>query len=73
MANSETEVYELLKLFDSSGDEYDKKISSSLCTDPPPPPPPQRGEFCSLATIKAWVILSVLLANKGEINDHVGH
>ena len=72
MANFETEVYELLKLFDSSGDEYDKKISSSLCTDPPPRPP-QRGEFCTLATIKAWVILSVLLANKGEINDHVAH
>ena len=72
MANFETEVYELLKLFDSSGDEYDIKISSSLCTDPPPPHP-LKGEFCSLATIKAWVILSVLLANKGEINDHVGH
>ena len=36
MANFETEVYELLKLFDSAGDKYDKKISSSLCTDPPP-------------------------------------
>ena len=71
MANFETEGYELLKLFDSSGDEYDKKISSSLCTDPPP----QRGEFMlsTLTTIKAWVILSVLLANKGEINDHVAH
>ena len=48
MANFETEVYELLKLFDSAGDKYDKKISSSLCTDPPP----QRVEFCTLASIK---------------------
>ena len=39
MANFETEVYELLNLFDSSGDKHDEKISSSLCTDRPPPPP----------------------------------
>ena len=32
MANFETEVYEVLKLFDSSGNKYDEKISNCSST-----------------------------------------
>ena len=32
LANCETEVYELLKLFDSSGDKHDEKISNCSST-----------------------------------------
>ena len=32
LANCETEVYELLKLSDSSGDKHDKKISNCSST-----------------------------------------
>ena len=32
LANCETDVYELLKLFDSSGDKHDEKISNCSST-----------------------------------------